>query len=66
MEDEVGFEELYADFGCVEEGGGYGDVDVGVAYATVGDVLSDGEVGLEGAEEAKALLGEYAAYAEGD
>lgn len=39
---------------------------VGVADATVGDLLGDGEVGLEGAEEPEALLGEYAADAEGD
>ena len=32
---------------------------------SVGDVLGDGEVGLEGAEEAEAPLGEYAADAEG-
>ena len=66
LKDEFGFEKLYADFGCVEEGGGYGDMGVGVADAPVGDLLGDGEVGLEGAEEAKALLGEYAADAEGD
>lgn len=66
LENEVGSEKFYADFGCVEQSGSYGDVDVGVADATVGDLLGDGEVGLEGAEETKALLGEYAADAEGD
>ena len=39
---------------------------VGVADGAVGDVLGDGEVGLEGAEDVEAALGEYAADAEGD